>query len=354
MTLLLTNEMMEALDIHPSEVVPVVEAALRDVGEGRTPSPPRRRMYVRRPEGDPTFWVNNIMGAAPSSGTAAVRLDAVFSRYIDSSQGKRRVREGDFSGLVLLWDMADAQLKAIIHDHYLSTRRVAATSAIGVRHLARADSAVLALFGTGHQAEQHLLALCDVRPIREVRVYSRDAENRRGFVDRLATRVAATVVAVDDPAAAIAGADVICTATSARSPVFDGALLRGGMHLTTIVGSDRHTKGTEVDQIAVRRADRIVTNLRSQIEIDEQPKIYPLIESGDLTWADIDELHDVVTGAAAGRKSAEEVTFHDNNTGMGLQFAAMGELVYRRALEAGIGIELDTDLFMTRGGHYAP
>lgn len=354
MTVLLTNEAMEELHIHPSEVVPVVEAALRDVGRQHAPAPPRRRMYVHRVDSGPTFWVNNIMGVAPSSGTAAVRLDAVFSRYIRSPKGDRRIREGDFSGLVLLWDMNNAELKAIIHDHYLSTRRVAATSAIGVRLLAREDAKTLALYGTGHQAEQHLLALCDARPIREARVYSRREENRREFAERLGPQVDADVRAVDDAAAAIKGADLVCTATSARSPVFDGALLDAGMHLTTIVGSDKETKGTEVDHSAVRRADRIVTNLRSQIEIDEQPKLYPLLQRGELKWGDIDELADLVAGSVPGRSSDDEVTFHDNNTGMGLQFAAMGQLVYERAVEAGIGVDLDTEMFMTRGGNYAP
>jgi len=354
MTLLLTNDAMESLDIHPTEVVPVLEAAFRDVGERRAPAPARVRMYVPTPGDGPTFWVNDIVGAAPSSGTAAVRLDAVFSRYVETPQGKNRVRQGDFSGLVLLWDMGSAELLAILHDHYLSTRRVAATTAIGVHHLAREDAEVLALYGTGHQAEQHLLAMCDARPFREVRVYSRSEENRRDFVRRLGDTVDATVVAVDSSDACITGADVVVTATNARTPVFDGALLTAGMHLTTIVGSDKTTKGTEVDETAVLRADRIVTNLKEQIRVDEQPKTFPLLERGALAWDDIAELHDVVAGTAPGRQSEDEVTFHDNNTGMGLQFAAMGRLVYERALAAGIGVEVDGDLFMTRGGSYAP
>jgi len=352
-TLLLTNADLEQLDIAEAEIIDAVGEAYRDLGTGTAANAPRARMYLPS-EGDaPRYWVNNIMGAAPSAGVAAVRLDSAFSRFISDERGNRRVRAGDFVGLVLLFDLGSAELVGILHDHWLSTRRVAAATALGARHLARQDAARLGMIGSGEQARAQVRALRVVRPLTEVRVYSPTAANREAFAQEL-TLPGCPVVAVDSARQAVADCDIVVTATAARSPVLDGAWLEAGAHLAAIVGSDKETAGSELDQAAVERADVVIVNSREQIRIDRQPTLLPLIESGRLAWDEIGELAEVVAGGGPSRTAAEQITFHHNNTGMGIQFAALGALALGRARDAGLGTQLDGELFMTRGGTYAP
>src|SRR5215208_4526121 len=153
MVLVLTNEDMERIEgLSMATIVEAIEGAYRELGEGVAVSPARRRLTAPSPEGDSTYWFNNIMGAVPGIRTMALRVDSSFFRLVKDQGNVRKVREGDFVGLVLLFDMASGDLQGIFHDHYLSTRRVGATGAVGAKYLARADARVLGLFGTGHQA----------------------------------------------------------------------------------------------------------------------------------------------------------------------------------------------------------
>src|SRR5439155_15310625 len=131
------------------------------------------------------YWFNNIMGAVPGCQTMALRFDSAFFRLVDVAGSTRKVRAGDFVGLVLLFDMASGELQAALHDHYLSTRRVAATGAVPARYLARSDARVMGLFGSGQQATTQVLAMAAVRPLELIKVYSPDPEHRRAFARRM-------------------------------------------------------------------------------------------------------------------------------------------------------------------------
>jgi alanine dehydrogenase len=355
MVLLLTNQDMERITgLETTAVIATIEAAYRDLGRGEAANPARRRLTTSQREGGATYWFNNIMGAVPSVDTLALRIDSTAFRMMDVDGLSRKVRAGDFVGLVFLFNTANGELEAILHDHFLSTRRVAATGAIGAKYLARADARIVGLFGSGHQAAAQVHAMAAVLPLDLVRVYSPNSEHRREFAARLTREVGIEVRSVDDPRTVVEGADIVVTATNSRSPVLDGSWLQSGMHLETIVGTDQSASGSEIDHEAVRRANRIVTNLKEQIQVDRQPKLLWAIEAGLLSWDDIHDLGDVVAGVAPGRTSDHEITLHDNNTGMGIQFAALGSLILQLAREQDLGTPLPDELFITRGGDYAP
>lgn len=355
MVLVLTNEEMERIQgLSMTEIIAVMESAYRELGEGVAKSPPRRRLTLQLPEAEGTYWFNNIMGAVPGVSTMALRVDSSFFRMVESGGASRKVRAGDFVGLVMLFDTTTGALVAILHDHYLSTRRVAATGAVGAKSLARAESRVMGLFGSGQQATTQVLAMSEVRPLDLIKVFSPDPAHRRDFAARMNRVVDCEVRAVDEPRQVVEGSDLVVTATNSRTPVFDGRWLTPGTHLETIVGSDPSAAGSEIDREAVRRADVIVTGLKEQIQVDRQPKLLWAIEEGLLAWEQLHDLSAVVAGQAPGRTSDEQITLHDNNTGMGIQFAALGRLVLERARRQGLGTELPDSLFATYGGDYAP
>src|SRR5581483_4932917 len=110
----------------------------------------------------------------------------------------------------------------------------AVTSAVGTRHMARADARRLGLFGTGRQARRHLLAMTAIRPLETVRVYSRDRAHRLAFCAEMQPLVQAELCPVEQPRDAVEGADLVVCATGSNQPVFDGAWLAPGQHVTSI------------------------------------------------------------------------------------------------------------------------
>lgn len=330
--------------VDPQESIAAIEAALREPQAMSRQSLPRRRLYVPVPgSAAEYYWHNNMVGAFVAGNTLAVRLDVSRVRV----QNERQEFPGDFTGLVLLYNLETSQPYAIVHDHGLSPIRVAATSAIATRELAASSAGVLGLIGTGEQAVAHALAHAAVMPgLRTVLYYSRSAENRSRAARR--THEASGVAA--EPVASIEEllerSDVIVAATNALEPVFDGRMLRAGQHVVTIVSSDGFVQRREIDDHCFGMADVIVVNSREQIAADRQRHF-----TGPLAAAKLDqvvELTDVLSGQAKGRTHDSQISVYDNNVGLGIQFAAVGEVAYRKARAAGIGVDLPVDLFVTR------
>ena len=203
-------------------------------------------------------------------------------------------------------------------------------------HLARPDAAVLALFGAGWQARSQLEAVCAVRSIQEVRVFSRAPESRERFCAEMRAAVPAALTPVPSPEAALDGADVVITATAARQPVFDGALLRPGMHLN-VVGSNSLLK-REVDDETLRRADLIAVDSRDALPL-EGGDLLAALERGVLFPEAIRELGPIVAGVAAARQTANQITLFKSH-GLALEDVAVAAHVYHAARAAGIGQEL--------------
>ncbi len=189
-----------------------------------------------------------------------------------------------------------------------------------------------------------------------MRVYSHREERRAAFAKAIEQEFRVEGVAARNPKDAVAGSDVVVTATNSGDPVFDGAWLEPGTHLIAMIGANRFDQRREIDDEAVRRSDLVVVNLKEQVEIDQQPELISPLRKGFITWDRIHELGDLVIGRIPGRTTASQITHHNNNVGMGIQFAAVGERILRNARAKGVGTELPLDLFMTRRGEavYAP
>jgi ornithine cyclodeaminase/alanine dehydrogenase-like protein (mu-crystallin family) len=123
-----------------------------------------------------------------------------------------------------------------------------------------------------------------------------------------------------------------------------------------MIGADGMDQRREIDDATIRRADIVVVNLREQVRIDRQPELMSPIRKGFLSWDRIHELGELVTGQVAGRTSERRITHHNNNVGMGIQFAAAAQRIYENAIQKGIGTKLPADLFVTRRGDavYSP
>lgn len=363
----LKNRDMEAHDvISMSETIDVLEEAFRELGEGRAKLAPRERLHVE--EGGPPdneniwYWFNNLLGTVPGYDSMALRIDSSLRELaaVDSEDAEGETKmtyPGDFVGLVLLFDIHTCALKAILDDHYISPLRVAATSAIGTDRLARPDASVVGMIGAGEQARAHAEALAEVRDLSTIRVYSPTPESRESFAAEMDDQLAPTVTPTPTPRDAVRGADIVTLATNAVDPVIDGEWLEPGMHLNSIVGGDQFLQRQEFDDETARRADRIVVNLLEQALKDKQGDLYPRFQSGIIRQDEVDELADLVAGDAPGRRSDDEITLMKNNTGMGIQFAAVAARIYENVdgMDATVGTTLPEELFLTQNeSGYAP
>jgi len=352
MVLVLKNEQMDGL-VPMGEEIEVIEAAFRELGEGVAVNSPRARLRVPWKEEGGQYYFNNIMGLVPGMKSMALRIDSSFSKEVQVGGSKRRVYPGDFIGLVFLFDMDTCELLAIMDDHVLSTMRVGATSGVATKYLAREESRVMGLLGSGEQARTQLTAVAAVRPITKAKVYSPTRENRERFAREMSLRCGVEVVPVASAEEATRGSDVVTAATNTVEPVVEGRWLEDGAHVNSIVGGDGYLPRRELDDEVIRRAGLIVVGYKPQIFLDRQAEFAERLDRGLVKADDLHELGELLTGKCRGRKDDKEITLFKNNTGMGIQFAATARKVYEKAREKGIGTELPLELFMTRRGNRA-
>ena len=351
----LTNDDVEGL-LTPEDVLEALEEAYRELAAGKAATRPRTHTYFPvEDERHPgfRFRFKSQEGGNVSSGVWALRITSDMVGVEDLGDGVSRRRllpvapGGRYVGLVTLYSLRTLEPLAVMHDSVMQKWRVAATSALGIRELAPARAQIAGLFGSGWQAHAHLEMLLHVRPeIEEVRVYSPTRAHREAFAREHAERTGRRVVAVDDRRDAVAGCSIITCATAAMEPCFDGDWLEPGTHVTSITSPDGTAMRRELDDTTFDRADAIVVLSKEQVHHDKQIDILGPVERGRLSFDDILEIGDLLDGSAPGRDGAQQITIFANNTGMGLQFAAVGARILAKAEQRGIGHEIPTEWFL--------
>lgn len=214
--------------------------------------------------------------------------------------------------------------------------RTGAASGVATRHMAREDSAVVGMIGAGKQAVGQLEAVCAVRKIREVRVYSRNQERTKKFCTALSGKLGVAVHAVASAAEAVRGADVVNVITKATTPVLEGSMLEPGQHVNA-AGSNALTR-RELDEAAIKRCTRVVVDSRATAR-NESGDLLPLVENGVLDWDALPELGEVIVGRVPGRGARDEITLFESH-GMAIQDIYTAHHVLNVARAKSIGVEL--------------
>ncbi len=237
-------------------------------------------------------------------------------------------------GLVLVLDPSTGVPLAILDGTYLTALRTGAASGLATRLLARDDARVLTVFGAGAQARTQVEGVRAVRDIREVRVVSLDEAASRALAGEL-EGVEARVLS--DPREAVRGADVICTATTSRLPVFAGADVEPGTHVNGIGSFTPEMQ--EVDAELVRRAFVVVDARDAALE-EAGDLIIPL-RNGTIGEDHVRaELGEIVNGSAPGRTGQDQVTFF-KSVGNAVQDVAVATLALAEAEARGLGRQVE-------------
>ncbi len=355
MTLVLSNEEIESV-FTIEECFRALEPAFLDLGAGKALNMPRQDLLVPGPLEGSYHGLKVTSGSFPREGMAAVRLTSDIITWPAVRGEQRRVKVplamgSKFVGLVLLFSTTTGELLAIFPDGFVQALRVGVTNALSAKYMARPESSVLALYGSGWQARSALPAMCSVLPIKEARVYSPTKANRESFAREMNQKIEAKVFAVSTPEKAARDADVIVLATNSLEPFFPGDWILPGMHVTTV-------RSSEMTLGALLRCDLIAVSSREQARLitlpGEERKI-PEFGKGDYNpqelketkadWRNKPELSEIMAGKAKGRKRDTDVTCMLNFIGLGLQFAAAGARIYELAKDKGLGREIPTEWF---------
>ena len=241
--------------------------------------------------------------------------------------------------LVLAIDSQTGQPLAILEGDSLTAIRTGAGAGAATDLLARDDAKTVAIIGSGVQARTQLEAVCTVREIEQVWVYSPNREHAEAFVEAMAGHgvIPDEIVVSDDADSAVEEADIVCTATSSMTPVFDGNRLKSGTHINA-VGSYMPTM-QEVDATTIQRA-LVVVDSREASLAEAGDLVIPL-EAGLIDKSHIvAELGELVNGTKTGRQNAEQITYF-KSVGVAVQDAISAGICLRNAEEQGLGVMLD-------------
>lgn len=295
----------------------LVERAFLSLAQGTAFNQPRRRVIV------PQGATLHVMAAADAaSGYLGAKI------YSTSRETARF--------LFLLFRSDTGEPLAQIGADYLGQVRTGAASGVATRHMASEEAAVLAVVGTGKQARTQVQAIARVRKLRQVRVFSRDAERRAAFAAWVTQEIGIPAQAAESARQALEGAQIAVTATTSRQPVVCGEWLEQGMHLNAI-GSNSAVY-CELDDAAVARAEVIVTDSLEQARL-ESGELIAAFENRPEEWSRVRELCRVVSGEQPGRESSRQITLFKSN-GIALEDVAVGGFVYEQALARGFGRQI--------------
>ncbi len=327
MRLLTQSDVRRSISMR--EAVEVVKRAFIELSTGRVDVPLRIALSQPKHDGITLF----MPGYLSDSESLAVKVVSVHDRNAERDLPL-------VNAVVIVIDPATGQAVAAMEGGYLTALRTGAGSGAATDLLARQDAEVAAIIGAGAQARAQALAIAAVRQVKRIWIYSRRRERVDEMIVDIRPQLGTSIelLAADSPSQAVREALVVCAATTSSTPVFDGADLRPGAHVNG-VGSYK-PEMQEIDCGALRRASKIVVDSR-EAAMAEAGDLIIAIERGEIQPSDVyAEIGEIAAGLKPGRQDDDEITYF-KSVGNAAQDAAVAQAVYQRALQEGLGVEID-------------
>lgn len=277
-------------------------------------------------DAEKTNAIAAMPGGVPAMGALGVKVISLFP-------GNAGTALDAHQGVVLVVDSGTGQFKAVVEAGEVTGIRTAAASGVATAALAREDATSLAIIGSGVQARSHLDAMCVVRDIKTVTVWSRTFANAQAFAARESARTGLPVVACETVKEAVARADIVCGVSGARDPVVQAAWLKEGVHVNAAGACTPSTR--EFDSETVRKS-RFFGDSRESVMSEAGEFLIPLAEDAISEAHFLGEVGDVLRGEVTGRTSPSDTTYF-KSLGIAIEDATSANYIVGQAEEKGIG-----------------
>ena len=263
--------------------------------------------------------------------------DTFGLKVISVFPGNHGTAYDSHQGAVMLFETEHGSPVAIVDAGEITAIRTAAVSGVATRLLARDDAQTLGIIGSGVQAKTHIEAMATVRPLRHIKVYSRNPARRASLAERAGTELSIPVEAVESAQRAVDGVDIICTTTSSKDPVLMGDWIQDGCHVNAVGSSARNAR--ELDTAAVLNARLFVDRMESAVN-EAGDFLFPKQEGALDESHIVGEIGDILLGKLAGRESADQITLF-KSLGLAVEDLAAAHFVYKRAVAGDVGISVE-------------
>ena len=327
MKIVVLNE-KEMRDVFTMEdAIQADKDALELYSLGKSQVPLRVNLDVPEHEGQSLY----MPGYVADTNALGVKIVSVYPKNIE--KGLTSV-----PATMVLVNNETGEVCSMMDGTHLTRIRTGAVSGAATDVLARKDSKVFALFGTGGQAETQLEAVLTVRPIELVKVFDISAERAKEFAEKMTEefgeKFGVKITVAESPEDAVEDADIITSVTTSRRPVFDGKLVKKGCHVNGVGSYTPEMQ--ELDEYLIVNADKVYVDTRDGVLKESGDLINP-IKNGSFSADELTgELGEVIAGNAPGRENDEEITVF-KTTGSAVLDVVTARRIYENALEKGIG-----------------
>jgi ornithine cyclodeaminase/alanine dehydrogenase-like protein (mu-crystallin family) len=317
--LYLSQADVAAVNLPMPEIIKALEMAFRDKGEGKTEVPPKPGIH---PGGGDDF-IHAMPAYIPSMKSAGIKW---VSGFLDNH--KRGLPY--ITGLLILNDAETGLPISVMDCVWITAMRTGAATALSARYLARPESSVLGVLGCGVQGRTNLEALKVLFPLKRVMAYDITPDITKRYSDEMSKRFGIEVIPVNTPREAVTGCDIIVTAgpilKKPHRTIQPGWMDEGAF--ASLVDFDSYWHPG-----AMRESSKFCTDDTDQLLHYKEAGYFQDIPA---IFADLGEL---VVGKKKGRTDPKEKTM-TANLGLAIDDMAVAPIIYKRALEIGIGTKL--------------
>lgn len=326
MEVLIINQQEVAQLLPMSECIEVMSDTLVALAKGEGILPLR-----------PVMWLPEKVGALGMMPGYLGHINAMGVKVVSVFPGNHGTEYDSHQGTVMLYETKHGRLLALMDATEITAIRTAATSGVATRLLARQDARILTILGSGVQARSHLEAMLLVRPFNQVRVWSRNQDHAVRFCERESDHAGLDIRAMSDIAAAVEGADVICTTTSSPEPILFGNMVSAGCHINAVGSSVPFAR--ELDTAAVV-ASRLFVDRRESTLNEAGDFLFPQKEGAISEGHILAEIGEILIGDHPGRENETEITLF-KSLGLAVEDVASAHFIYQKAVAQAVGTSVE-------------
>lgn len=323
--LLLTDNEVKRI-VNMKEAIGVVEKAFNYYSNNKAVVPNRTQIKMSKKKSIALY----MPGYSESMNSLGLKIVTVFPNNLDL--GLKTI-----NALVILNSLETGKPTALIEANYLTALRTGAASGVATKYLGKKNASKVAIIGAGYQAETQLEAICCVRNIIEVKVYDINLQRVNKYIEhmkKLLNRNNIYYILANSSEEAVFDADIICTATTSKKPLFKKEHLKYGVHINAIGSFTPEMQ--EIDEEIIVKADKICVDSLEAVLKESGDLIIP-INKGLIDQQDIYcEIGKIISGEKVGRENNKEITIF-KTVGISIQDIAVGMYIYQKAKKLGLG-----------------